>query len=113
VVDRNVNFASIWSTWVVPLAGQKISGLNGLENKIVKVDADGVVRVSKNGLTSRIPIAPFRWAVDSILSGERLTRIEINDAYPHRYSSGVLLVLEQVPVFEVSGRPTVIRLRPG
>ena len=53
--------------------------------------------------------------VSKVLRGETVERKAIHAAFPHRYSSGVLLVLEQVPDFEVGGRPATIRLRksPG
>ncbi len=109
--DRAIDFDGMWSTWVVPLSGRTVSGLNGLTNDIVKADAGGVVRVSCNGLSSHIPMEPFRWAVRRIQDTGSVSRLEINDEFPHRYSSGVQLVLEQVPLFMVSGRPARIRLR--
>jgi restriction system protein len=108
-----LTFDSVWREWVMPLAGTTVRGFNGLENEILEVTWNGVVRVSRNDLTSLIPIAPFRWAVDQVLSGRSVERKEIQARFPHRYSSGVLLILEQVPVFEVSGRPATIRLAPG
>jgi hypothetical protein len=96
---------------VRPLTGRDIHGLNGLTNHIERVDDRGVVRVSRNGLSSRIPIEPFRWTVDRVLGGATVERKQINEQFPHRYSSGVLLVLEQIGLFEVSGRPAAIRLR--
>lgn len=113
MADREIDFDAIWSTWVVPLSGRTISGMNGLTNDIVKVDSGGVTRISRNGLPSRIPIDPFQWAVRRIGAAGSVSRQEINDEFPHRYSSGVQLILEQVPLFEVSGRPARIRLRPG
>ena len=105
------DFDRIWAEHVKPLEGSTIRGFNGLENRIIGVDANGVVRVSRTGRQSRIPIEPFRWAVDRVLRGEAVRRQQINEAFPHRYSSGVQLVLEQVPLFDVSGRPATIRLR--
>ena len=106
-----VAFALIWSRWVMPLRGKTISGLNGLTNRVVEVSWDGVVRVSRNELVGRIPLEPFDWAVRSILQRGAVTRKAINAKFPHRYSSAVQLVLEQVPIFEAVGRPAVIRLR--
>jgi hypothetical protein len=113
VAEQRLDFDAIWSVWVVPLAGQRISGFNGLTNDIVKVDDKGVVRVSRNGLASRIPLEPFRWTIDKVLGGKTVERKEINEEFPHRYSSGILLVLEQVKPFEAFGRPAAIRLRRG
>ena len=95
----------------MPLAGRRIAGLNGLSNDIVDVDWAGVTRTSRNELTSRIPIEPFRWTVGEVFAHGSIERKAINDAFPHRYSSGVQLVLEQVPIFQASGRPAALRLR--
>jgi hypothetical protein len=113
VADRPLTFDDIWSRWVVPLQGETIKGLNGLQNEILKVDRSGVVRVSRNDLVSKIPIEPFRWVVDELLAGRAVLRQEINEAFPHRYSSGVFLVLEQVPIFKASGRPAQISTVPS
>lgn len=111
MTDQPPEFDVIWSRWVVPLRGHTITGLNGLSNQVVSVDRTGVVRISRNELPSRIPIVPFRWAVEVILSRGSVTRKAINEAFPHRYSSGVQLIFEQIPLFEASGRPATIRLR--
>jgi hypothetical protein len=111
MADQPIDFNALWTRWIEPLAGKDVRGLNGLVNRIVKVDSSGVVRLSRNGLPSKIPLKPFRWTVERVLSGVPVQRKQINEAFPHRYSSGVLLVLEQVGIFEVSGRPATIRLR--
>jgi restriction system protein len=107
------DFDEIWSRWVMPLAGQTVSGLNGLTNQIVAVDWTGVVRVSRNELRSRIPIEPFQWVVARVLGHGSVERRAIHKQFPHRFSSGIQLILEQVPIFEAIGRPAEIRLRDG
>jgi hypothetical protein len=106
-----LDFESIWSTYVMPLAGRTLVGERGLTNKITGVDWGGVRRVSSTGARSRIPIEPFRWAIETILEYGSVTRQEINEQYAGRASSGIQLVLQQVPYFEVGGRPSTIRLR--
>jgi restriction system protein len=56
-------------------------------------------------------VVAHRWAIETILEYGSVTRQEINEQYSGRASSGIQLVLEQVPYFEVSGRPSTIRLR--
>lgn len=101
-------FDDIWRDSVIPLRGTTIRGVNGLTNQIVEVDWNGVIRISRSGLRSRIPMEPFRWAVARILQRGWVERREIHEAFPHRYSSGVQLVLEQVPSFVAYGRPARI-----
>lgn len=108
-----LDFESIWRQHVLPLAGRTLTGERGLSNRILSVDWGGVRRVSSTGARSRIPIEPFRWAIETILEYGSVTRQEINEQYAGRASSGIQLVLAQVPVFEVvsvDGRST-IRLR--
>jgi restriction system protein len=108
------NFESIWRTYVMPLAGRTLANERGLTNRILGVDWGGVRRVSSTGARSRIPIEPFRWAVEMILEFGEVSRQEINEQYAGRASSGIQLILAQVPLFEVltvRGR-SVIRLRP-
>lgn len=103
------DFPTTWSTWVMPLRGP-IHGQGGLTHEILGVDWMGVERLSRNDLPSHIPIEPFRWTIERLLDGKPTTRIEINEKYPKRFSSAVFLVLEQVPIFEVFGRPKTLRL---
>ena len=110
-----LDFETIWSKHVMPLAGRTLENERGLRNKITAVDWGGVRRVSSTGARSRIPIEPFRWAIETILEFGSVTRQEINEQYTGRASSGIQLVLAQVPAFEVvtmDGRST-IRLRDG
>jgi restriction system protein len=116
MTDGKLDFDTIWAQYVVPLRGKTVRGMDGLENEILRVDGRGVTRASRNDLVSRIPIEPFRWAVTRVLAGHEVERVEINAGFPHRYSSGVFLVLEQVPVFEAfkkssRGKPKALRLR--
>lgn len=106
-----LDFESIWANHVMPLAGRTLTSDRGLTNRILDVDWGGVRRVSSTGARSRIPIEPFRWAIEMILEYGSVTRGEINDQYAGRASSGIELILAHVPFFEVSGRPSSIRLR--
>jgi hypothetical protein len=111
MAERRPDFGEIWCRWVMPLGGREIVGLNGLANTVVSVDWSGLTRTSRNELTSHIPIEPFRWTVDQVFTRGSVERKAIHQAFPHRYSSGVQLVLEQVPIFEAVGRPASLRLR--
>jgi hypothetical protein len=106
-----VAFELVWHRWALPLAGRRITGLNGLTNDIVAVDWNGVDRVSRSNLPSRIPIAPFQWTFRMAMRRQGVSRKAINRQFPHRYSSGVQLVMEQIPIFEATARPAVIKLR--
>ncbi len=95
---------------VMPLAGVTLTRPDGSSNTIVKVDWSGVERVTSNGERGRIKIEIFKWAVDRILRNGSVTRTEINDEYQGRASSGVVLILAQVPLFELSDQPLTLRI---
>lgn len=50
-------------------------------------------------------------AVIKLLRDGYITRSEINDNYSKRASSGIVLILSQVPMFELVERPLALRLR--
>jgi restriction system protein len=101
----------------VPLAGTTLTRTNGTANEILRVDDGGIERRSSNGRTQRIEIEIFRWAIERLLRGATVTRDEINVRYPGRASSGIMLILSQIPLFEsvAVGRKQALRQRrtPG
>lgn len=106
-----VGFDYVWEQYIIPLAGKTLVRDDGSTNVIERVDWSGVRRVSSNGRRGFIPVEPFRWAIGRILAGMPVSRDDINSQYEGRASSGIQLILTQVPLFECSGRPAVIRLK--
>lgn len=106
-----LDFATIWGRYVMPLAGATLTRPDGSSNTIETVDWSGVERITSNGERGRIKIEIFEWAVNRILQVGCVSRTAINDQYQGRASSGVVLILAQVPLFELSGRPMTLRLR--
>jgi Restriction endonuclease len=111
--DRQ-SFGRIWSEDVTALAGRTLHRANGRSNHILAVDTAGVVRRTSNGKTQRIDIEVFRWAIDRLLSGEAILREDINAHCLGRASSGVMLILSELPMFEpiTQGRKQGLRMRP-
>lgn len=107
----DLDFATIWSRYVLPLAGATLTRPDGSSNTIVSVDWSGVERITSNGERGRIKIEIFEWAIDRILQDGCVSRAAINDEYQGRASSGVVLILAQVPLFELSDRPLTLRLK--
>ncbi|CAN5772031.1 hypothetical protein BH23CHL7_BH23CHL7_05730 [soil metagenome] len=105
-------FDEVWEKYVMPLAGKTLVRSDGSSNRLERVDWSGVMRLSSRGRRGHIPIEPFRWAIERILAGTPVSRDDINSQYEGRASSGIQLILQQVPLFECSGRPAVIRLKP-
>lgn len=111
---ETTGFGTLWSEHIAPLAGTSLQRSNGKRMEILEVDGSGILRLTTSGTRQHIDIGVFRWAAERLLNGDIVTRAEIHDrSSPHRVSSGVLLILGQVPHFEIVtvGRSKALRLR--
>lgn len=108
-------FDGIWEEHVMPLVGQVLIRPDGSTNEILSVDWSGLKRKSSTGSAQMIDIEIFRWAIERMLNGETVLRDEINAQYPKRASSGIVLVLGSLPMFEAAsvGSKRGLRLRTG
>lgn len=93
-------FDRLWEQHVMPLVGTTLTRSDGTTNTILAVDWAGVDRITSGGNRQRIKIEIFRWAVGTVLADGRVTRDAINAMYPGRASSGIVLILAQIPDFE-------------
>lgn len=107
---ETLSFDQIWTEHVMPLSGQLLHGNGTRTNVIEKVDWAGVERISSTGRRSRIDIEIFRLAINHILRNGSITRDEINQNYAKRASSGVVLILAQVPLFQLTEKPQTLHL---
>lgn len=96
----SAEFDRLWEHHIMPLAETRIVRSNGSSNTIVAVDWAGLDRVTSNGRAQHIKIEIFRLAVNRVLAEGRISRDEINAMYPGRASSGIVLILSQIPDFE-------------
>lgn len=104
-----LNFDKIWERYIMPLQGQTLTGSRG-SNQIVRVDWSGILRITSNGKSQTIKIEIFRLAVERLLKTGYISRDEINQNYPGRASSGIVLILSQVPFFEKTEHPSGLRM---
>ena len=106
-INDKYSFDNIWKNQILPLEGKIIS--NGrISNKIVKVNLDGITRLSSNNKESFINIEIFRSVINHIIHDGSITRSEVNDMYLKRGSSGIFLILSQVDFFELSKNPLTL-----
>lgn len=110
-VDYSAAFREIWDKYVKPLEGKTLLNDKGRKNTILKVDDGGIKRITSTRNVGKIDIEPFKMAVIKLLRDGYITRSEINDNYSKRASSGIVLILSQVPMFELVERPLALRLR--
>jgi hypothetical protein len=104
-------FEELWERRVVPLVGKTLQLSNGGTNRITAADWGGIRRVTSTGRRGSIPIEPFVWAIQRIRDQGSVSRAEINDQFEGRYSSGVALILAQIPELELVGSTTAFRIR--
>jgi len=98
-------FESIWEQYIMPLEGKTISRPGGKTNTITKVDWAGIERITSNNNRGKIKIEIFRLAINLLIGRGSITRDEINQNYSGRASSGVILILSQVPMFRLQETP--------
>lgn len=99
-------FDSIWEKYIIPLQGKTLTRDNGETNKIVKVNWSEVERLTSKGNKGKIKVEIFKLAINKLLADGLITRDYINQHYVGRASSGVILILSQVPFFKLTDNPT-------
>jgi len=104
------SFSNIWETYVMPLEGKTLQRTNGKTNKIVKVDWSGIERITSNGRPQQIKIEIFKKTINHLLEYGEITRTFINEEYKDRASSGIILILANTGFFELTSRPSGLKL---
>lgn len=99
-------FDDIWLKYIIPLQGKTLTKSNDETNVIVTADWSGIERITSNGKKGKIKIEIFKQAINKLLTTGHITRDEINQNYTGRASSGIVLILSQVPFFDTTKNPT-------
>lgn len=107
--NTDETFEHIWENYIVPLQGKTLTRNNGETNQILKADWTGVERLTSNGNKGKIKIEIFKQAINKLLTDGFITRDYINQNYVGRASSGIILVLSQVPYFKLTNKPTGLK----
>lgn len=102
-------FEQIWEDHIIPLQGKTLTRKNGETNQIIKADWSGIERKTSNGNNGKIKIEIFKEAVNRLLTDGSITRDYINQNYVGRASSGIILILSQVPFFKLTEKPTGLK----
>jgi restriction system protein len=96
-------FEEMWENYVIPLSGKTIS-TGTLTNRIVSVDWQGITRQTSTGRIGKIAINDFEFAYKQLAQHGYVEREFINQ-HANRCSSGIVLVLSQVPFIEEKDKP--------
>lgn len=107
--NNDKTFEGIWEKYIIPLQGKTLIRDSGETNKIVKVNWSEVERITSNGNKGKIKVEIFKQAINKLLTDGSITRDYINQNYVGRASSGVILILSQVPFFQLTDRPTGLK----
>ncbi len=102
VPKNNSQFDEIWENYVMPLEGKTIARKNGKINKILEVNWGGINRITSNGNQQKIDIEIFKKTINHLFENGSITRQEINDEYSKRASSGIVLILSQLPMIRLN-----------
>ena len=102
-------FEQIWEDYIIPLQGKTVMRSSGETNQIIKADWSGIERKTSNGNNGKIKIEIFKQAVNRLLTDGAITRDYINQNYVGRASSGIILILSQVPFFKLTEKPTGLK----
>jgi hypothetical protein len=102
-------FEAIWEKHIIPLQGKTLIRENGETNQILKANWSEIERLTSNGNKGRIKIEIFKQAVNKLLQDGSITRDYINQNYVGRASSGIILILSQVPFFQLTDKPTGLK----
>lgn len=108
-ISKDNTFENIWEKYIIPLQGRILTRNSGETNEIVKVNWSEVERLTSNGNKGKIKIEIFKHAINKLLTDGSITRDYINQNYVGRASSGVILILSQVPFFQFTDKPTGLK----
>ncbi len=108
--ETDAMFENLWEKYIMPLEGKRLSRPNGKGNDIVQVDWGGIKRITSNGRQQTIKIEIFRYAIKKLLTEGSVSRNDINQHYIGRASSGIVLILSQIPLFTLTASPSGQRL---
>ena len=106
---NEITFENIWEKYIMPLQGKVLTRSNGETNTILKANWSEIERLTSNGKKGKIKIEIFRQAVNRLLQDGSITRDYINQNYVGRASSGIILILSQVPFFQLTEKPTGLK----
>jgi hypothetical protein len=102
---NNNTFDTIWKNHIIPLKGKFLERENGEINEIIEVNWGEIHRISSNGKKGKIKIEIFKYSINKLLVDHYITRDDINQNYTGRASSGIILILSQVPFFQLTNNP--------
>ena len=104
-----IPFNDLWEQYIIPLQG-KVLKEGSRENRILKVDWGGITRRTSTGKVGKMSIEDFKMAYGILERNGVAERSEINQV-ASRCSSGIVLVLSQVPFIGIKKSPITLYVK--
>lgn len=86
----------IYNECILKLKGKTLTNTQGT-NKIIEINQDEVKRITINNKVNRIKSQTIKEALRIVIEKKSVTRTEIDDTFLRRNSSGVVLILAEIP----------------
>lgn len=103
------SFDEVWEKYIMPLKGKTVTNRK-LANTILAVTREGIIRITSTGSTGKIGIEGFKFAYDELKKKGEITRDYINRQVGKRCSSGIVIILSQIPFVEATYNPKGLKL---
>lgn len=109
VKEGILSFDEAWEKYIFPLKGTTLYNSRG-SNRILAVDWGGVTRITSTGRIKRIDIEGFKQAYNELIKNGSVSREYINQEYDKKCSSGIVLVLSQIPYIDKTEAPIGLKI---
>lgn len=108
-IGKYPTFDEMWEKYIIPLKGATLYNSKG-ENKIIDVNWSEISRITSNGKKGKIQIEGFELAYNILLKEGMVTRDYINQQVDKRCSSGIVLILKELPFVTETKNPIALKL---
>ena len=103
-IDRVINI--IYDECILNLKGKTLTNTQGT-NKIIEVNQDEVKRITINNKVNQIKSQTIKEALRIVIEKKSVTRKEIFDTFLRRNSSGIVLILAEIPFIRKIDQPKI------
>lgn len=97
---------TIYNKCILNLKGKTLTNTQGT-NKIIEVNQDEVKRITINNKVNRIKSQTIKEALRIVIEKKSVTRKEIYDTFLRRNSSGIVLILAEIPFIRKIDQPNI------
>lgn len=97
---------TIYNKCILNLKGKTLTNTQGT-NKIIEVNQDEVKRITINNKVNQIKSQTIKEALRIVIEKKSVTRKEIFDTFLRRNSSGIVLILAEIPFIRKIDQPKI------